>query len=125
MIHPGNLAGKAPLGIKAPRPSKSAGRDHMARVAALPWSTSVTRTPARSTPSRAASASEKSLSPMTPSDVAKLVCNGAGSLVPFSRRNAAMSAAGSTSLSPSLEGSRNRFGIRVRAWYFSGSRSHV
>ena len=27
---------KGPLGLKAPRPSKSAGRDHMTRVAALP-----------------------------------------------------------------------------------------
>ena len=27
---------KGPLGLKAPHPSKSAGRDHMARVAALP-----------------------------------------------------------------------------------------
>jgi len=27
---------KGPLGLKAPRPSKSAGRDHMARVAQLP-----------------------------------------------------------------------------------------
>lgn len=36
MIHPGNLAGKAPLGLKTARPSKSAGRAHMARVAQLP-----------------------------------------------------------------------------------------
>lgn len=36
MIHPGNLAGKAPLGLKPAKPSKSAGRSHMARVAALP-----------------------------------------------------------------------------------------
>lgn len=35
---PGNLAGKPPLGLKAPKPVRGtkAARDHMARVAALP-----------------------------------------------------------------------------------------
>lgn len=36
--HPGNLAGKPPLGQKAPKQARGtkAARDHMARVAALP-----------------------------------------------------------------------------------------
>lgn len=34
--HPGNLAGRAPLGLKPRKPSKAEGKAHMARVAQLP-----------------------------------------------------------------------------------------
>ncbi len=37
-VHPGNLAGRPPLGLKAPKPERGtpAARKHLARVKALP-----------------------------------------------------------------------------------------